>query len=147
MALPVRTTPRDLGRWDPIRELEELTERMNSLWQSGWGDALDRWSPLADVEETDDAYTVEIDLPGVQRDDVDIQLADRVLTVTGEVREKERTGVLRRRTRRVGRFHYSVTLPGEVDADSVSAQLHDGVLAIRVPKAAQAKARRISIGA
>ena len=145
MALPVRTTPADLSRWDPFRELEELTERMNSLWQSGWGDALDRWSPLADLEETDDAYAVEIDLPGVQRDDVDIQLADRVLTVSGEVKEKERAGVLRRRTRRVGRFHYSVTLPGEVNADHVTARLHDGVLAIRVPKAAEAKPRRIAI--
>ena len=145
MALPVRTRPRDLASWDPVRELDELAERVNSLWESGLGGALDRWSPLADVEETEDAYTVEIDLPGVRRDDVDIQLVDRVLTVTGEVKEKERTGMLRRRTRRVGQFHYSVTLPGDVDADDVSAQLHDGVLTVRLAKSPEARPRRIAI--
>ena len=145
MALPVRTRPRDLAGWDPFRELDELAERVDSLWGSGFGVALDRWSPPADVEESEDAYRVEIELPGVQREDVDIQLIERVLTVTGEVRERERTGVLRRRTRRVGQFSFSVTLPGDVDADQVSAQLHDGVLTVRVPKSAQAKPRRIAI--
>ena len=145
MALPVRTRPRDLTGWDPFRELEELTERVNSLWGSGFGGALDGWSPLADVEEGEDAYTVEIDLPGVQREDVDIHLVDRVLTVTGQVRDEERTGVLRRRTRRVGQFFFSVTLPGEVDGDQVSEKLHDGVLTVRVPKSAEAKPRRIAI--
>ena len=145
MTLPVRSPSRSAARWDPLRELDELYERVNTLWQSGLGGALDQWSPLADVEETDDAYTVEIDLPGVAREDVDIQLDDRRLTVSGDIEEKERKGILHRRTRRVGRFHYSVTLPGDVDADDVSAQLHDGVLTVRVSKSAQAKPRRIPI--
>ena len=145
MALPVRTRPRDLAGWDPFRELDLLAERVDSLWSSGLGVAPDRWSPPADVEESEDAYTVEIDLPGVQREDVDIHLVDRVLTVTGQVRDKERTGVLRRRTCRVGQFFFSVTLPGEVDGDQVSAKLHDGVLTVHVPKSAEAKPRRIAI--
>ena len=145
MTLPVRSPSRSAARWDPLRELDELYERVNTLWQSGLSGALDHWSPLADVEETDDAYTVELELPGVARDDVDIQLDDRRLTVAGDIEEKERTGILHRRTRRVGRFRYSVTLPGDVDADDVSAQLHDGVLTVRVPKSAQAKPRKIAI--
>lgn len=145
MALPVRTHARELAGWDPFRELDELADRVNSLMASGFGGPLDRWSPLADVEETDDAYTVEIDLPGVHRDDIDIQLVDRVLTVSGDVKEKERSGILHRRTRKVGRFHYAATLPGDVNADGVDARLHDGVLTIRVPKSAQAKLRRIAI--
>ena len=145
MTLPVRSPSRSAARWDPLRELDELYERVNTLWQSGLGGALDQWSPLTDVEETDDAYTVEIDLPGVAREDVDIQLDDRRLTVSGDIEEKERKGILHRRTRKVGRFHYSVTLPGDVDADDVSAQLHDGVLTVRVSKSAQAKPRRIPI--
>lgn len=147
MALPVRTRSRELAGWDPLRELDELADRVNSLWASGFGGPLDRWSPLADVEETEDAYTVEIELPGVQRDDVDVQLVDRVLTVSGDVKEKERSGILHRRTRRVGRFHYAVTLPSDVNADDVSARLHDGVLTIRVPKSAEAKPRHITITA
>ena len=145
MALPVRTRPLDLTSWAPFRELDELAGRVNSLWESGLGGALDRWSPLADLEESEDAYTVEIDLPGVQREDIDIQLTDRQLTVSGELKEKERTGVLRRRTRRVGQFHYSVTLPAEADADKVTAHLDDGVLTVRVPKPEQVKPRRIEI--
>lgn len=145
MALPVRTRSRELDGWDPVRELDELADRITTMWASGFGSPLDRWSPLADVEEAEDAYTVEIDLPGVHRGDVDIQLADRVLTVAGHVKEKERSVILHRRTRRVGRFHYAVTLPGDVNADEVSAQLQDGVLTIRVPKSAEAKPRRIPI--
>lgn len=76
---------------------------------------------------------------------MDVQLDGRVLTVSGEVREKERTGVLHRRTRRVGRFHYAVTLPDEVEADDVEARLHDGVLSVRVPKSESAEPRRIAV--
>ncbi len=145
MALPVRSRLRDAAGWDPFRELDDLAERVNSLWETGFGGQLDRWAPSADVEEAEDAYTIEIELPGVQRDDVDVELVDRVLTVSGEVKEKERTGILHRRTRRVGRFHYAVTLPDEVDAENVDARLHDGVLSVRVPKSASAKPRRIAI--
>jgi HSP20 family protein len=145
MALPALTRSRDVASWDPFRELDELANRVNSLWESGLGGRLERWDPLADVEEHGDAYTIEIELPGVRRDDVDIELLDRTLTVSGEVKEKERTGVLHRRTRRVGRFHYAVTLPGEVDPEGVEASLREGVLTVRVPKSADAKPRRIAI--
>ena len=145
MTLPVRTRAGAVAGWDPFRELDELAERVNSLWEANVNGGLPGWAPLADVEETDDAYVVEIDLPGVKRDDVDIELGDRRLTVSGEIKEKERTGILRRRTRRVGEFHYSVTLPAEVDTEKVSAHLDDGVLTVRVPKPEQAKPRRIQI--
>ncbi len=145
MTLPVRSRPRAVAGWDPFRELDELTQRVNSLWEADLTGDLHGWAPLADVEETDDAYVVEIDLPGVKREDIDIQLTDRQLTVSGEIKEKERTGILRRRTRRVGQFQYSVTLPADVDADEVTAHLDDGVLTVRVAKPEQAKPRRIEI--
>jgi HSP20 family protein len=145
MTLPVRSRPRAVTGCDPFRELEELTDRVNHLWETGLAGDLQSWAPLADVEEDDDAYLVEIDLPGVKRDDIDIQLSDRQLTVSGEIKERERTGILRRRTRRVGQFQYAVTLPADVDADKVNARLDDGVLTVRVPKAEQAKPRRIEV--
>lgn len=145
MTLPVRSRSRAVAGWDPFRELDELADRVNSLWEANFNGGLHGWAPLADVEETDDAYVVEIDLPGIKREDIDIQLSDRQLTVSGEVKEKERTGILRRRTRRVGEFQYSVTLPADVDATKVSAHLDDGVLTVRVPKPEQAKPRRIQI--
>jgi HSP20 family protein len=149
MSLPVPSASRTpaTGRWDPFRELDELYERMNHLWETGVGtEQADRWVPLADIEETDDAYLIEMELPGVKQDDVDIQINGRELTVSGEIKEKERTGILRRRTRKVGEFHYAVTLPGEIDDESISADLHSGVLTIRVPKTQRGKSRRIVIG-
>jgi hypothetical protein len=90
------------------------------------------------VEERDDAYVVELELPGVRESDVEVSLAGRRLIVSGERREKERVGLLRRRTRRVGRFYYEVELPGAVDEDGVTASLDEGVLTVMLPKAERA---------
>jgi len=147
MTLSVPPASRAATRWDPFRELDELYERMNHLWESGVGaDGADRWVPLADIEETDDAYMIEMDLPGVNKDDIDIEVNGRELTVSGEIKEKERAGILRRRTRKVGEFTYSVTLPGEIDDDNVGATLDSGVLTIRVPKSQKGKSRHVTIG-
>jgi HSP20 family protein len=135
------------ARWDPFRELDELYKQMNHLLETGVGtEGATRWVPLADVEETDDAYTIEMELPGVKQDDVDIEVNGRELTVSGEVKEKERAGILRRRTRKVGEFSYSVTLPMEIDAENVSASLDDGILTIRVPKSQRERSRHVTIG-
>jgi HSP20 family protein len=98
-----------------------------------------------DIEETDDAYVVEADLPGVKRQDVNIELVGNELTVTGEIKERERKGALRRQRRRVGRFEYGVVLPDHVDDDKVEASLSDGVLTVRVPKAERAQRRKIEV--
>ena len=145
MALPVLSRPRSAVDRNPVRELDDLYDRLASLWLPELGGAADRWLPSADLEETDDAWSVEIELPGVQGVDVDVELDERVLTVSGQVREKERTGILRRRTRRVGTFQYSVTLPGDVDGEHVDAQLRDGVLTLRVPKSPGTERRHIRV--
>ncbi|MDQ4090659.1 MAG: Hsp20/alpha crystallin family protein [Actinomycetota bacterium] len=103
------------------------------------------FTPLADVEETDDAYLAEIELPGIGSDDLSVEVAARRLTVTGERKEKERVGILRKRTRTVGRFHYEVLLPGEVDEENVQASLEAGVLTVRVPKPVSQRPRRIPV--
>jgi HSP20 family protein len=103
------------------------------------------WTPAVDIEEQDDAYVIEAELPGVKRQDVDIELIGNELLVTGEIKERERKGAIRRRIRRVGRFEYRVRLPEQVDSDSVDAKLDEGVLTVRVPKAQQAKRRKIEV--
>jgi len=105
------------------------------------------WIPAADLKETGDAYIIELELPGVRRDDISIELRDSEVRVSGEVKRREHTGTLCRRTRRVGQFEYTVTLPGEVDAEKVDAALHDGVLTLRLPKPESLKPRRIEIRA
>lgn len=150
MALPVRRRDSDQPVvWEPWRELEDLYDRMGRLVRDSFGDlaTFGRWSPPLDLEETEDAYVAELDLPGVRRDDVQVEVAGNQVRVHGEVKERQRSGVLRRQTRRLGVFDYTFTVPGEVDPDRIEASLADGVLSIRAPKVEAAKPRRIEITA
>jgi HSP20 family protein len=107
------------------------------------------FAPALDVEEDEDAYTLHVELPGVPADDVEVSLEENVLTVSGERRfyDEKSTDTFRRIERAVGRFHRSVRLPDRVDGDRVTATAKDGVLTIVVPKAEEAKPRRISVTA
>lgn len=142
-------------RWNPLRDFEEVTDRMRRLLDETFAGGFATpslagglgWSPLVDVEETDDAYIVEADLPGVKRNDVDVELVGSELTISGEIKERERTGLLRRQARRTGRFDYRVTLPDHVESDQIEASLNEGVLTVRVPKSEQAQRRKIEIKA
>jgi len=151
MTLPVRQESSSPVRWDPWREFENITGQMNQLLESTLGQSGPvtgtGWAPAVDIEETDDAYVVEAELPGVRREDVQVEASSGVLTITGEFKERERTGILRRRTRRTGRFEFRTTLPTSVDSEAITASLHDGVLTVKVPKADEAKPRRIEITA
>ena len=137
--------PSRATRWDPFRELDDLYDRMSHLWESARTDPAERWVPLADVEETDDAYIIDVELPGVAESDVNIEANGREVTVTGELKVRERKGILRRRTRHVGEFEYSVTLPGDIDPENVDARMQNGVLTITVPKSQRSKPRKISV--
>jgi HSP20 family protein len=137
MALPVRRTGATPTTWRPYRGFDDIYSEFDRLVQSlvGGAGGDEAWLPAADVSETDAAYVVEIELPGVHREDVDVELDGNELVVTGEVKEKKREGLLRRRTRRIGNFEYRVTLPGDFRADDVEASLAHGVLTVQVPKA------------
>ena len=149
MALPIRHSSSPPERWDPFRELEDLHTRIGRLMESDWvggdGGASGIWSPLVDIEETDDAWLVEAELPGVRQEDIEVEVSDSELAISGELKERERKGILRRRTRRTGQFDYRVTLPGEADAERIEASLKEGVLTVRVPKPERARRRRIQI--
>ncbi len=147
MSVPVRQQPRELAGWGGFPGLNQLRGQLDALL-SGWDELLSRtdaFTPLADLEETDEAYVAEVELPGVKLEDLSVEVAGRRLTVSGERKEKERVGILRRRTRSTGRFYYEVLLPGEVDDAGVEAFLEEGVLTVRVPKAASERPRRIEI--
>lgn len=148
MTLPVQRPGRPAARWDPFREFEDLYNQMGRLWDRAFDTGTPlagSWSPLADVCETDDSYVVEIDVPGVKRDDLSVQLTGNDLVVTGELKETEREGMFRRRTRRTGSFEYRTNLPSDVRADDIEAHLNEGVLVLRVPKAEVAQPRKIEI--
>ena len=150
LARRTETSPRPIRRWDPFREFEQLQEEMGRLMQSVWSPANGdggAWTPFADIEETDDAWVIEAELPGVNRDDIVVELQGDELVISGDVKERERRGLLRRRARRTGRFEYHVTLPGAMDEDKIEAKLHDGILTVRIPKTEQARPRRIEVKA
>lgn len=108
--------------------------------------ATDATTPLVDVEETDDSYLLDVELPGVERPDVTLEVEpDGRLMLTAERRERVRAGLLRHRTRTGGRLALSLHLPAALQPEAVTADLVHGVLHVRLPKAAGSRRRRIPI--
>ena len=105
------------------------------------------WSPALDVEENEDAFVLHLELPGVAADDVTVSLEDGVLAITGERRfyDEKQTEGFQRIERRFGRFYRALRLPGRVDGENVAATYRDGILTVNVPKAPEAKPRRIQV--
>jgi HSP20 family protein len=149
-----------LVRWDPVREIDSLQGEMNRLFSSffdtptttrgaGNGTATARrWIPAMDLIETGEHFVLKADLPGMDEGDVNIEVENNVLTVSGErktVHEEKHEGYYRLE-RATGAFSRSLTLPEGIDAESVTATFHNGVLEVRVPKPVQAKPRRVQIG-
>jgi HSP20 family protein len=139
------------GEMFPAREIEDVYDRLGQLMNAALGDlpgdgGMGAWAPLADVSETEDSYIVEIDVPGARKDQIDVQLSERELIVTGQIEEQKRER-RHRKMRRTGQFELRTMLPGEVDADRVEAHLADGVLTITVPKEQAAKPRHIEVSA
>jgi HSP20 family protein len=143
-----------LVRWEPVREISSIQSEMNRLFNSffdtpttGNGSATRRWLPAMDVVESDDHFVLTADLPGLGEEDVNIEIEENVLTVSGERKaehEDKREGFVRVE-RSYGSFRRSLTLPEGVDAEAVSANFDKGVLEIRIPKPEQRKPRKVEI--
>ncbi len=143
-------------RWDPARELDSLQGDMNRLFDSFFGrregaagasGAARRWVPAMDLVETEDHLVLRADLPGVEQGDIEIEVKDGVLTVSGERKarhETQREGY-HRVERAFGRFSRALELPKGVDPGSVSASFDKGVLEVRMPKPEGRKSTRIEI--
>lgn len=139
--------------YSPWRELEEASSRLARFFDDtpmgpANGGVL---MPAVNVEESKDELILTAELPGMGRDDIQIDLENNVLTISGEKSEERTEGSEERRyhvwERRYGSFQRSFTLPRTVSADDISASFEHGVLTIRMPKAPEAKGRRIEIGA
>lgn len=143
-----------LTRYGPMRDVATLQDEMERVFRQVFGDrggpsAAGAFSPALDVEENEDQFILHVELPGVKAEDVDVSLEENVLTIAGErgfYDQKEAEG-FRRIERHFGRFHRAVRLPDRVDADRVAASYRDGMLTVTVPKAEEAKPRRIAIQA
>jgi HSP20 family protein len=136
----------------PLREFDELFDRMFDLrrWMKNWPVAAEfEWRPATDVIETDKEILLKAELPGVRKEDVSVELEGDTLTIKGERKEeKEEKGKkLHRVERFYGSFMRSFTLPGNVDAKAISAEMKDGVLEVHLPKTAapESKATRVEV--
>jgi HSP20 family protein len=140
-----------LVRWEPVREISSIQSEVNRLFNTFFDTPVTaserRWIPAMDLVESEDHFVLRADLPGLMQDDVDVELEDRVLTVSGErkAEHEERNEGYHRVERAYGRFSRSLTLPEGVDAEAVEAHFENGVLEVRIPKPEQRKPQRVAI--
>lgn len=138
---------------NPWRDLDQLTNRLSRAFEDGFdfptpssgGD----WLPAVNVEESAEELLLTAELPGMSREDVEIELENNILTIRGERAEERTEGEEKRYhlwERRYGSFQRSFTLPRTVDAEGISADFENGLLRVHMPKAPEAKGRRIEIG-
>jgi HSP20 family protein len=144
-----------LIRWEPVRELNTIQTEMNRLFNnffespppSSGGGNLRRWVPAMDLVETGEDFVLRADLPGLSQADVNIELEDNVLTISGDRKaehEEHKEGYYRVE-RAWGSFSRSLTFPEGVDAEAVQASFDRGVLEVRVPKPEARKPRKVTI--
>jgi len=142
----------NLTRWDPFDDMLTLREAMNQLLEDSFVSPTTTrggqgFAPVLDMSETEDAYQVEVAVPGLKPEDLQITLENNMLTIKGEVRQEsqDRKRNYHRVERRYGSFQRSIALPSTVKADSIHASLTNGILFLDIPKAEEVKPRRISV--
>jgi HSP20 family protein len=143
-----------MSQWNPLQDLVVLQDRMNRLFEDATqrrtqaderSDEFERadWTPAADIYETDSGYSIAIDLPGINREALEIGIDDNRLLIKGtRVIDDSRS---RRNERPRGKFLRSFTVPASVEQGRIGAEYKDGVLQIRLPKRAEQKAQKIEV--
>jgi len=144
----------EISPWKPFRDLERMRREMDRLWDSFFegrpgrkAEEIGEWLPSLDVSETKNDVVVKAELPGIDPKDIDISLANDVLTIKGEKRqekeEKEENYHLVERN--YGSFTRAIRLPKDVQSDKISASFKNGVLKVTLPKSEEAKKKEIKI--
>jgi HSP20 family protein len=145
----------NLVRWNPCREMPTVHNQLNRFFDHPFLQIgrLDEeanpgmWDPAVDLYEKDDCFVIKAELPGVDKNDIKVDLKDRVLTLSGErsydneVKEEN----YYRKERSYGKFQRAFALPADVDSDKITAEFKDGVLQVEVPKPEEKKAKQVTI--
>ena len=143
-------------KWDPLRDLLSIQDRMNRLFEQTLsrsraeeGIAASTWSPAVDIYETPETIVMKAELPGLSREDIEIHIRENTLTLRGERRfakDVQQENYLRIE-RAYGAFQRSFTLPATIQQDKIRAVFRDGDLELTLPKAEEAKPKKIAIEA
>jgi HSP20 family protein len=142
-------------RWDPFRDVAALQDRINRIFNESFGRSRDLddevslydWRPPVDIYETDDGIVLKIELPGVNKEDVSVEVKDNVLTLKGErlLDPEIKDEHYYRKERSFGKFNRSFSLQESIRPDSIKASFKDGVLTVEVPRAEEEKPKQITV--
>ncbi|MGC3991310.1 MAG: Hsp20/alpha crystallin family protein [Chthoniobacteraceae bacterium] len=137
--------------WTPFGRLSNLRDQLDRLFDHSFPaltpETFGAWTPALDVYQDKENVSVQVELPGLKKEDIEISLHDGVLTISGERKTEanEQSGQTLRSERFVGQFQRRVSLPTPVAGDKVSATYKDGVLTVTLPKAEEAKPKQIEV--
>ncbi len=140
-----------LMKWEPLTSLSSLRREMDRVWESffdsGHAQEFSMLEPAVEVADTAEAIIVKAQVPGVSKEQIQVQISDNTLTIKGETKkeEKEEGKNYYRQEFHYGAFTRTIPLPSAVQEDKIEAQLKDGVLQITLPKSEQAKTKAIPI--
>ena len=141
-------------KWSPAREIASLQQGINRLFEDVFSqpgsydpDNMGAWRPPVDIVDTTEAILIYAEIPGVDKDEVDIEVKDNVLTIKGEreSEKKEEKEGFKRVEREWGSFYRRFSLPDTADAEKISAKSKHGVLEITIPKQEKVQPRKISV--
>lgn len=145
----------NLIKWDPFRELEDVSSRLNRIFGRPLGRAgqdnemlaTADWMPSVDISETDAAYLIKGEIPGVRKEDVKVTLQDGLLTIQGERKQEkeEKNKKFHRVECSYGNFVRSFRVPDDADESAVKAEFKDGMLNVTLPKSAKAKPKSVDV--
>ena len=142
-------------RWDPFRDIEALQDRINRIFNDSFGRSRDPddevslydWRPPVDIYETSDGIVLKVELPGVNKDDVSVEVKDNVLTLRGErlLDPEIKDEHYYRKERSFGKFNRSFSLQEPIKPDLIKAGFKDGVLTVEVPRSEEEKPKQITV--
>ena len=142
-------------RWDPFRDVSVLQDRINRIFNESFGRSRDfedevglyDWRPPVDIYETGDGIVLKVELPGINKADVSLEVKDNVLTVKGErlldptIKDEQ----YYRKERSFGKFNRSFSLQEQIKPDLIKASFKDGVLTIEIPRPEEEKPKQVTV--
>lgn len=139
-------------RWNPAREMDTIQREMNRLFEDAFSSSnrsqgLSEFTPVAEFEDTEDNYALRVELPGINKEDVDIQVTVDTVAISGERKSSAETyanGTVRSEFR-YGAFQRVFTTPGRIDHQAVSAEYTNGILTLTLPKAEEEKHKVVKV--
>ncbi len=144
----------ELKKLKPMSDLFDLKREMDSLFSTRFPKSFfdsyfsdQTWTPVIDIEEDKDQFTVSAELPGMKKDDIDISIDDNIIIISGEraSKKEEKEKTYHRIERAYGKFYRAISLPRDIDESKIKASFNDGILVVCLPKSEKSIKRQIEI--